>query len=61
MTDTVDLKLPKRFTSKYFVTESGCWLWQASLDPNGYGRFSSNDHKLYAHRLVWMKEVHRYV
>lgn len=28
-----------RFTVKYVVNESGCWVWQARRDRHGYGRF----------------------
>lgn len=29
----------ERFWPKVSVDSSGCWLWAAALDPNGYGRF----------------------
>ena len=34
-------------------TASGCWLWTASLDRDGYGRFGPRVTKL-AHRASWM-------
>lgn len=44
----------ERFNEKYKVTPSGCWEWQASKYPKGYGQFRiSLDGKTfqYAHRI----------
>lgn len=43
---------PERFTSKIQITES-CWLWTRYIDPEGYGRYSINDVKHYAHRVSY--------
>lgn len=41
-----------RFWSK--VDKTGeCWLWKAGLYANGYGQFSVNKAKVYAHRFAW--------
>jgi len=42
----------ERFTKKYTVSDSGCWVWQASKNPFGYGFF--NDKKTHiAHRWAY--------
>lgn len=33
--------------------ESGCWEWQSSLKPNGYGEFTVNYKVHLTHRLSW--------
>ena len=44
----------QRFHDKYVpVTESGCWLWLASVDEDGYGRFRSNGKMMKAHRFSY--------
>lgn len=43
-----------RFQAKYeSVTESGCWIWTASLDLNGYGQFSYKGKRHAAHRVSY--------
>lgn len=44
----------ERFWSKVRKTD-GCWLWRASLRPNGYGQFFFGAGKSagYAHRFAW--------
>ena len=39
-----------RFMSRVSFTDSGCWLWQGSVDKDGYGRFWSNGRTRRAHR-----------
>jgi hypothetical protein len=39
----------------YVVDESGCWIWQRSLDRDGYGQ-TSRDGECRAH--VWMYQQH---
>ena len=41
-----------RFWAKVQKTDT-CWLWQASLLPNGYPRFSLNGSTVYAHRFAY--------
>lgn len=44
----------QRFESKYFpVPFSGCWIWSASLHPEGYGRFGLNGKTQKAHRVSY--------
>ena len=33
--------------------ENSCWLWKASCTTLGYGRFSYNGIKCYAHRFIY--------
>jgi hypothetical protein len=49
-------KLIERFEEKYIpVTESGCWIWLASVSKSGYGKFSINPSGWeYAHRASMM-------
>lgn len=44
-----------RFMSKVSrqQSESGCWLWMASCNQDGYGKFSINRKELGAHRASW--------
>jgi hypothetical protein len=39
-----DFRLPKRFWDKVDISDSGCWMWTAQINCNGYGVF-------------WLKEV----
>lgn len=39
----------ERWWEKVAITE-GCWLWTASLDGNGYGRFHDGERDTKAHR-----------
>lgn len=41
--------LPPRMSNKVIVSQHGCWIWTASRDRRGYGRF---DRKL-AHRTAY--------
>lgn len=44
--------LRERFEQKYQpVTETGCWLWTASLGPRGYGNFNRAGSIERAHRV----------
>ena len=42
-----DLRIRKRFEEK-FIPEpnSGCWLWMASRNPDGYGQFQTGSRAL---------------
>lgn len=46
---------PARFASKVEVDASGCWLWQAGLNRNGYGRYmlSGSNRDVVAHRYAY--------
>lgn len=43
----------RRFESKYVVNSSGCWVWQGSLDKDGYGSFYLRGANRRAHRVGW--------
>lgn len=47
--------LPLRFWSKVYADPSGCWLWLASRDRDGYGRFFETNIRLHkrAHRVAY--------
>ena len=45
----------ERFNDKFIpVTESGCWIWMASLNPKGYGYFGYKGKVLLAHRASYL-------
>lgn len=44
----------QRFQRKVRVADSGCWEWQGTLYPNGYGRFYDHgNHGVRAHRWAY--------
>ena len=53
------MTLEKRFLQR--VDKSiGCWLWQGSRTPDGYGRFTLNGVCHRAHRIayeLWVKSI----
>ena len=48
-----DARLPERFWSKVRIDADGCWLWAASIKPNGYGQYAVNRRPRYAHRISY--------
>lgn len=40
----------ERFFKKVFFDKSGCWLWRASLNSDGYAQFRVNGKTVGAHR-----------
>lgn len=44
--------LPERFTSKFKIEESGCWIWQAAK-RSGYGAFYHEGVMLGAHQVSY--------
>jgi hypothetical protein len=46
----------RRFWSKVKRRPGGCWEWQASRLPMGYGRIQVGAAQVYAHRLSWEME-----
>lgn len=46
-------RLTDRFMAKVEVTD-GCWLWKASVNNQGYGRFSVESRAQYAHRVAFV-------
>lgn len=46
--------LPERILNKFDVVEStGCWAWNASMYPNGYGQVWNGHRTEQAHRVVY--------
>jgi len=45
-------RVTQRFWLKVDKTRT-CWLWTASRDPKGYGRFKLNDRPVLAHRFAY--------
>lgn len=46
--------LAARFWSKVQITDFlDCWIWTASTNHLGYGRFGVNGKNRYAHRIAW--------
>ena len=48
----VNQKTFDRFINKIYFTDH-CWLWTASISPDGYGRFRLKDNMAYAHRVSY--------
>lgn len=48
----------RRFEEKFIpVTESGCWLWTASVDRGGYGQFHMSGKCAKSHRASYQLYV----
>lgn len=45
--------LAERFASSYEPNEAGCWIWQGSVNCDGYGRIQHNRVSWPAHRLSY--------
>lgn len=41
------------YRDRSIVGEDGCWIWQGTCLPTGYGRTSGNRGSGYAHRGAW--------
>ena len=52
-----DPRLPERFWSKVEPDESGCWLWAAGKDRDGYGGFRMGSGNTRAHRTAYQHLV----
>lgn len=48
--------LPERFWDKAARTPSGCLVWMAALNSQGYGQFVHEGRAQSAHRLAYMAE-----
>lgn len=42
-----------RFESRYKIDGAGCWLWEGTLNPKGYGVFSIHGQTYRAHRISY--------
>ena len=45
---------------QYIAKADGCWLWTSELNKSGYGRFSYNGKRVFAHchaYALWVGEV----
>ena len=52
--NTASRPLLERFEEKYIpVTESGCWIWVASVNEDGYGQIENEGTPRLAHRVSW--------
>ena len=47
-----------RFTEKYVVDNSGCWLWTGAKTGNGYGVIWINGEYVAAHRASYAIHIH---
>ena len=46
--------MEERFWTKVIKSSSEkCWLWQAFVNPDGYGQFRYKDRMVNAHRISW--------
>lgn len=53
-----DARLPERFWQKVSPEpNSGCWLWTATLNQDGYGRYSHKGRLESAHRVAFFMLV----
>jgi hypothetical protein len=48
--------LKSRKPVRYLVDINGCWIWQLSLYPDGYGKISVNGKTTYAHIVYYEGE-----
>lgn len=44
----------ERLLAKTRVSSTGCWEWQASLNPKGYGNFRLDGQMTVAHRAAYL-------
>ncbi len=49
-----NLTLRERFDLKWKSDSSGCWIWKASKNKQGYGYFKLDGRMQKAHRVSWM-------
>lgn len=58
MMNFLDERLPPRFWDKLTPEpNSGCWLWTAATNPQGYGRFRVAGKNLLPHRVAYTQLV----
>lgn len=49
--------LTERIAAKVRVDDSGCWVWTAALDRDGYGRVWTGERRTFAHRASYEAHV----
>lgn len=49
--------IEERFFSRFKISESGCWMWTAHSDKDGYGLLPGNYESVRAHRFSF---IHHY-
>jgi hypothetical protein len=47
------LKVWERFSSKISISKTGCWMWTAFINPNGYGYFTVKRKGINSHRFAY--------
>lgn len=47
------MTVEERFKNKYTKDASGCWLWTAYKDRDGYGYLQVSGKSIRAHRVSW--------
>lgn len=45
--------LQERFEEKFAKSDNGCWMWTASKNQDGYGKFVFSGRLQKAHRVAW--------
>jgi hypothetical protein len=49
-----DLSLKEKFDRSFSINDSGCWIWNHSLNHYGYGRIMIDGERLMAHAASYM-------
>lgn len=49
----IEQSLRLRFFSRFIKTERGCWIWQGSINKDGYGRLKFRLAAVQAHVTSW--------
>jgi hypothetical protein len=44
----------ERIKSRTYIDKSGCWIWEGSCIPRGYGMIRFNGGSILVHRAMWM-------
>jgi len=47
---------PSRRIEFIIDPNSGCWIWQRSLTPQGYGHLTINNKQVLAHRFLYVQQ-----
>ena len=51
--DAINPNKPEQIFSKITFSSNGCWLWNGSLNKDGYGYTSYKHKTLYIHRFMY--------